>query len=66
MLIIAGQYSPGTSPGKRLLAHELTHYIQQKSSENLYIASEFAVTLAAILAGEKRARALKDELVATF
>jgi 4-methyl-5(b-hydroxyethyl)-thiazole monophosphate biosynthesis len=29
-------------------------------------AVEFAVTLAAILAGEKRARALKDELVATF
>jgi Putative intracellular protease/amidase len=29
-------------------------------------AVEFAVTVAAILAGEKRARALKDELVATF
>jgi hypothetical protein len=24
----AGQYSPGTSEGKRLLAHELTHVIQ--------------------------------------
>ncbi len=27
-----GQYSPGTSSGKRLLAHELTHTIQQNSS----------------------------------
>lgn len=25
----AGQYSPGTSKGKRLLAHELTHVVQQ-------------------------------------
>lgn len=27
-----GQYSPGTDPGKRLLAHELTHVIQQGAS----------------------------------
>lgn len=26
----AGQYTPGTSTGKRLLAHELTHVVQQK------------------------------------
>jgi len=26
----AGQYSPGTSSGKRLLAHELTHVVQQQ------------------------------------
>jgi hypothetical protein len=25
----AGQYAPGTSEGKRLLAHELTHVVQQ-------------------------------------
>jgi hypothetical protein len=25
----AGQYAPGTGPGKRLLAHELTHVVQQ-------------------------------------
>jgi hypothetical protein len=29
-----GQYSPGTESGKRLLAHELTHVIQQKSMNN--------------------------------
>ena len=28
----AGQYSPGTSEGRRLLAHELTHTIQQGAS----------------------------------
>jgi hypothetical protein len=27
-----GQYSPGTSTGKKLLAHELTHVVQQNSS----------------------------------
>lgn len=25
----AGEYSPGTAPGRRLLAHELTHVVQQ-------------------------------------
>lgn len=27
----AGQYAPGTSEGQRLLAHELTHVVQQKN-----------------------------------
>jgi hypothetical protein len=29
----SGQYSPGTSSGKRLLAHELTHVVQQGERE---------------------------------
>jgi hypothetical protein len=29
----SGQYSPDTSSGKRLLAHELTHVLQQKGSQ---------------------------------
>ena len=29
-----GEYSPGTSEGKRLLAHELTHVVQQNGSES--------------------------------
>ena len=32
----AGQYAPGTSAGKRLLAHELTHVIQQGASRPLW------------------------------
>jgi hypothetical protein len=28
----AGQYAPGTSAGRRLLAHELTHVVQQRSA----------------------------------
>ena len=28
----SGQYSPGTGEGKRLLAHELTHVVQQRGS----------------------------------
>jgi hypothetical protein len=30
----SGQYSPGTSSGKRLLAHELTHVVQQTIRRN--------------------------------
>ncbi len=29
----AGQYSPGTQPGKSLLAHELTHVVQQDRAD---------------------------------
>ena len=32
----SGQYSPGNETGKRLLAHELTHVVQQKSSLSTY------------------------------
>lgn len=31
----AGQYAPETNRGKRLLAHELTHVVQQKASTSL-------------------------------
>lgn len=31
----AGQYQPGTNSGKELLAHELTHVVQQTGSKNL-------------------------------
>jgi hypothetical protein len=34
MIFGAGQYSLETSPGKRLLAHELTHVLQQVGSKN--------------------------------
>ena len=30
-----GQYHPGTNAGKKLLAHELTHVVQQSTSDNL-------------------------------
>jgi Domain of unknown function (DUF4157) len=30
----AGQYAPGTAEGRRLLAHELTHVMQQRSSSS--------------------------------
>lgn len=30
----AGQFSPATHDGKRLLAHELTHVVQQRNSGN--------------------------------
>ena len=32
----AGQYSPASSSGKSLMAHELTHVVQQRTPGNLY------------------------------
>lgn len=39
-----GQYSPGTDPGKKLLAHELTHVIQQSGGKN-FIQRDYAKEL---------------------
>lgn len=37
----AGEYTPGTTPGKKLLAHELTHVLQQhKTSGSVDIVSK--------------------------
>jgi len=33
MVFGAGQYAPGTSEGRRLMAHELTHVVQQNGNE---------------------------------
>jgi hypothetical protein len=32
----SGQYTPGTSEGNRLIAHELTHFVQQASSRDAF------------------------------
>lgn len=37
----AGQYSPGTGEGRRLLAHELTHVRQQQSSSNSSVVNRY-------------------------
>lgn len=34
LVFAGGQYAPTTEPGKRLLAHELTHVVQQANSNN--------------------------------
>jgi Domain of unknown function (DUF4157) len=33
----SGQFTPNTQPGKRLLAHELTHVVQQSGSDSAHI-----------------------------
>jgi hypothetical protein len=38
------QYAPGTNQGKRLLAHELTHVVQQKKSPNSHQAQQLIQT----------------------
>jgi hypothetical protein len=40
----SGRYAPGTSAGKRLLAHELTHTIQQSSAQQLQRAVDFTTS----------------------
>jgi hypothetical protein len=40
-----GQYAPGTSEGRRLLAHELTHVVQQKTSRYTLDAPELPFAL---------------------
>ena len=39
MVFGMGQYVPGTSEGRRLMAHELTHVVQQKGHSRLSTAS---------------------------
>jgi hypothetical protein len=41
----AGQYAPGTTAGQRLLAHELTHVVQQKTSRYTLDAPELPFAL---------------------
>lgn len=38
-----GQYQPGTNSGRQLLAHELTHVVQQASGTNFLIEKKIAV-----------------------
>src|SRR6185503_7812734 len=38
----AGQYAPGTESGKRLLAHELTHVVQQDGGQESGRISRFS------------------------
>ncbi len=35
----AGRFAPGTHPGRRLIAHELTHVVQQSGSDGIRVAS---------------------------
>lgn len=40
----SGQYSTGTSSGKRLLAHELTHVVQQRAGAQHLSSSKLAIS----------------------
>lgn len=58
-----GQYQPETEAGKRLLAHELTHVVQQRSNTNLVQRDE-AADEAARIAEEKKVAALTVKIKA--
>jgi hypothetical protein len=58
----AGQYSPTTSSGRRLLAHELTHVVQQRMGSNPGPQSAKAISQP-IDASEREAVAVADHIV---
>lgn len=60
----AGQYSPGTAAGRRLLAHELTHVVQQHASATP--ASQPLTVAPADGPGESEADATADAVLAGF
>jgi hypothetical protein len=51
----SGQYSPGTHPGRRLLAHELTHVVQQRSQPATTVQRDLATPPLATKAPKKAA-----------
>jgi len=67
----AGAYAPATVPGKRLLAHELTHVMQQQSGDvqlqrQTVDEADMSVLRAALLDGIRTAHAFtSDQLVRT-
>ncbi len=44
VVFAAGQYAPGTAHGQRLLAHELTHVLQQGDASNQPVLQRFAAS----------------------
>jgi hypothetical protein len=48
----AGQYAPGTRAGRRLLAHELAHVVQQTKLESMTAGSESLAEVKARRSGE--------------
>lgn len=51
----AGQYKPGTAKGTKLLAHELTHVVQQVTESRLSRACESDLAALPIPAGDSKA-----------
>jgi hypothetical protein len=59
IVFAAGQFAPGTHAGQRLIAHELTHVIQQQAAEpRLQLAPDPAVE-----AAQKKADELEKEIL---
>jgi Domain of unknown function (DUF4157) len=48
VVFAAGRYVPGTSEGRQLLAHELTHTVQQRHGAAEKISPSLSVSLAAV------------------
>jgi uncharacterized protein DUF4157 len=40
VVFAAGEHDPGSESGKRLLAHELTHVVQQSGSDGIHVGEE--------------------------
>ena len=67
----SGQYSPGTSTGRRLLAHELTHVVQQQAASKSSSLQVFPVSramdeLVQCTNGERKAHRFSAEEVSVL
>ena len=57
------QYAPGMSTGKRLLAHELTHVVQQKGTENTsHLQHKLAISVPESI-GEREAEQVANQVI---
>lgn len=59
-----GQYAPGTMEGRRLLAHELTHVVQQKSSQTVVPQAKLEVNRSGDVS-EKEANEVSSQVISS-
>ena len=53
VVFAAGEHDPGSEGGKRLLAHELTHVVQQSGSDEIHVGEERSLIPISLLVGQK-------------
>ncbi len=59
----AGEYSSGSSSGRRLLAHELTHVVQQSTNKNNIVRRKSPKTAAKLLTKENIANMISLHII---
>jgi hypothetical protein len=60
MVFGAGMYAPGSADGRRLLAHELTHVVQQSGATQAAAVTEISTPADA---GEREADEIAEQMI---